>query len=236
LERTNSDDSFKIVDKFCYQLTNLIKKSNKSSTNKSSIYINNKRKYEIGKLYCDLFKIINHYKCAYFAIEDLNFKSNNINENSIEFNRKTKNIWNLSYQQNLINKHCNINGIQLIEVNPCYSSFIGNILYNYFDPINASLEIGRRAFNKFKKGNKLFPTLTNTIYDAMSNRFETLQGFNSLRDVHYLKDCKNWQELYKYFQKTGIKYRRYLNELENNSFTSFSKDNIKSRVNCITFE
>lgn len=224
IEKNNNE--IKIIDKFCYQLTDLIKKSNEASTTQYSKFLNNKRKYEIGKLYCDLFKIINHYKCAYFVMEDLTFKAKNINNDPVEFNRKTKNVWNLNYQQNVINKHCNINGIQLIKINPIYTSFIGNLNYDYFDPTNASIEIARRGIDKYKKGNSIFPIFTNTIIDAMSKRFD------SLRDVQYLKDCKNWKQLYAIFNKTEIKYRRQLNQVD---FNCFSKDNIKSRVNLITF-
>ena len=35
-------------------------------------------------------------------MEDLNFKSEDLG--STEANRKTKNVWNLNFQQNLINK------------------------------------------------------------------------------------------------------------------------------------
>lgn len=152
MDKLNNKGELKIIDKFVYNLSSLLKKSNESSIHKDSKYINNKRKYEIGVIYSDLFRIIKHYKCAYFVMEDLNFKSKNINDKSIEFNRKTKNVWNLNYQINLIKKHCNINGNILIEINPCYSSFIGNLIYCYFDPLNAAIEIGRRGIIKYIKG------------------------------------------------------------------------------------
>lgn len=222
------DDSIKIVDKFSYQLTDLLKKSNKSSDNNDSIYLNNKRKYEIGKIYFDLFKIIKHYKCGHFVMEDLNFKLKNYNNNSKEANRKTKNIWNLEFQKNLINKHCNENGIIKIEINPVYSSFIGNLIYNYFDPVNASIEIGRRGIFKYVKGSSILPKITSTIIDTMSNRFS-----KSMRDVQSIKDCKNWKELYTLFIKSEIRYRWQLDDIK---FNCFRKDNIKSKVNLLIFE
>lgn len=42
-----------------------------------------------------------------------------------------------------------------VEVNPAYSSFVGNILYgneNTPDMIASSIEIARRGFKKFEKG------------------------------------------------------------------------------------
>ena len=220
------NNKLKIVDKFCYQLTELIEKNNKSSDDKHSIYINNKRKYEIGKLYSDLFKILKHYKCAYFVIEELNFKPDNINDNSFEFNRKTKNVWNLDYQKNLINKHCSENGIIKIEINPVYSSFIGNLMYNYFDPVNASIEICRRGIFKYTKGSSIFPEITSTILDTMSKRFD------SLRDVLTIKDCISWKYVYAIFKESGIRYRWQLDSM---NYNCSSKDNIKSKINYLTF-
>jgi IS605 OrfB family transposase len=220
------NENFKIVDKFCYDLRKLTSKTNKSTNDKSTLRKNNKLKFEISQIYKQIFKITTHYKCSNFVIEDLNFKSENINENNKEFNRKTKNIWNRNYQLNLITKHCNILGINLIEVNPCYTSFIGNILYTYFDPINASIEIGRRGIFKYIKNSKFYPVITSTIIDTMINRF------SSVGDVQFIKDCKNWVELFQQFKQTKIIYRF---QLKDTNFNCFSMNNIKSKVNLLTF-
>ena len=156
----------------------------------------------------------------------MNFKQENINESCTEFNRKTKNVWNLNYQFNLISKHCNILGIQIIEVNPVYSSFVGNLVYDYFDPVNASIEIGRRGVIKYIKGNVLYPRIVGTIYDAMSKRF------TPLRDVHNLKDYNTWNKLYTLLKEMEIKYRFQLCDV---SHSCFSKDNINSRVSLYRF-
>ena len=221
LDKQHDNGKFKIIDKFCFNLSNLLEKSNNSSSNEISKYINNKRKYEIGIIYKQLFKIIKHYKVSHFVIEDLNFKSKLTNK---EANRKTRNVWNLNYQQNLMQKHCNINGIELIKINPCYSSFIGNISYNYFDPVNAAIEICRRGLNKFKKGNNFYPIITNTIIDTMIQRFGL--------DVQVIKDCKNWIQLYKLFKQTKLKYRWQLNDTK---FSCFSIFNYKSNWNLYSF-
>ena len=161
-------------------------------------------------------------------MEDLNFKSKEIKETNKEFNRKTKNIWNRTFQTNLIAKYCNMSGIQLIEVNPCYSSFIGNIIYNYFDPVNASIEIGRRGMFKYMKGNSIYPKITSTIIDTMMERFR------SFGDVRFIKDCGTWVELYNRIKETGIIYRWQLEELD--FFKCFRKDTIKSEVYLYTFQ
>lgn len=217
---TDKDGS--TIETFAYDLTNLTVKSCKSSADKLSKYKNNKRKFELGVLYSNIFKKLEHYKVAYFVMEELGFKTKNINESAREANRKTKNIWNLNFQQNLIKKHCNILGIQLIEVTPCYSSFIGNILHETFDPIAAALEICRRGFDKYKKGNKLYPTLTDTILDTVADRF------HSVPDVQAVKGCKTWVELFKFIRKTGLRYRRTLEDCKSDSV--FSSDSMKSNV------
>ena len=206
----------KIFERFTYNLSELLKKSNKSSDNKESVYLNNKRKHEIGVIYTKLFDLLTHYKVAYFVMEDLNFKSEDLG--STEANRKTKNVWNLEFQTNLIKKHCNTLGIQLIEVNPCYSSFIGNLLHNDFDPANASTEICRRGIIKYKKGNNFYPELTSTILGTVVDRF-----VESIPDVQDFKDCKNWIELYKLFKQTEIRYRWQLNQTDFNCFSQLNK-------------
>ena len=70
---------------------------------------------------------------------------------SKEANRKTKNIWNRELIEEQILKHCNLKGIELRKVQPSYSSFIGNIMYTHFDPINAAIELARRGLYKYIK-------------------------------------------------------------------------------------
>lgn len=47
----------KIFERFTYNLSELLKKSNKSSDDTDSVYLNNKRKYEIGVIYTKLFEL-----------------------------------------------------------------------------------------------------------------------------------------------------------------------------------
>lgn len=216
-DKINDEGELKLIEVFTYDLSDLMLKSNKSNVDKKSKYINNKRKFEMGNVYKDLFKRIKHYGCAYFVIEELNFKTNNKETASKEANRKTKNIWNRNYQYNLINKHCNVNGIILIEVNPVYSSFIGNMMYNYFDPSNSAIEIGRRGIIKYIKNNKLFPMLTETIIDTALNRL-------GLSDVQLLKAI-TWKEFFNVIKETEVKYRWQLDDV---SHSCFSK-NVKRR-------
>jgi len=99
-----------------------------------------------------IFNLAKHYKVSHFVMEDLDFKPKVDKNKPKEFNRKTKNLWHRTLTQQLVNKYCNINGIIKIEVIPCYSSFIGNMVYEDYDPIAASLELCRRGIVKYIKG------------------------------------------------------------------------------------
>lgn len=220
IDKTN----FKIIHKQTFDLSELMKKSNKSSNDNLSKYINNKRKYEIGRIYKSIFNTIKHYKVSHFVIEDLNFKDKNINDNYKEFNRKVKNTWKLNFQLDLIKKHCTNNGVKLIEINPVYSSFIGNILYNDYDPVNSSIEICRRGMIKYEKCSNFFPEITNTIIDTVVDRFS-----ESIPDVQLIKDCVSWKNLYFLLDKTKCRYRLKLCDKHN----FFSHQNIKSNVKII---
>lgn len=49
----------------------------------------------------------------------------------------------------------NVYGFDFVEINPAYSSVIGNLLYSDDktpDPILSSIEIARRAYKKYEKG------------------------------------------------------------------------------------
>lgn len=223
-DKINDDGELKLIEVFTYDLTLLMVKSNKSSDNNLTNYIANKRKFEIGNIYKHLFNKVKHYKCAYFVIEELNFKIDNKNTASKEANRKVKNIWNRAYQYNLITKHCNINGIKLIEVNPCYSSFIGNMMYQYFDPSNSAIEIGRRGIVKYVKG-KFYPKLTASIIDTGLNRL-------GLTDVQFLKTL-TWVSFFNMIKETKVKYR--FNLADASEYSSFSKSVNKTKWNLYSF-
>jgi IS605 OrfB family transposase len=225
-------DTQVIIEKGSFDLTRLGAKLKLNSKDEKQKYQNNKRKYEICNIWKQIFKLAKHFKVAFFVIEDLNFKPEVDNKKANEGNRQTKNIWHRDLSINLITKYTNQLGIKLIEVNPCYTSFIGNIIYNYFDPTNAALEINRRGFFKFIKGSKLYPEFDlNTALNAMSNINQV-----DVRDVLIQKgliensntDIKTWQGFFSLTKQTKFKYRRCLKTEMN--FKQFSLNNIKSKV------
>ena len=164
--------------------------------------------YEISKKIYHLFK---SYNCKYIFVEDLTIQSKEHNK-SKKFNRII-NQWIRNKFINNLEKRINIIGGKLFKINPAYSSFIGNIMYNYDDSINASLEIGRRGFEIFVlKNKKFYPEL----------------NLSSLKDQwkEYFNDgIKSWKEFYLIIKNLELKYRV---SLEHKVLSHISK---KSNVN-----
>lgn len=100
-------------------------------------------RYNLAHIYKDIFSICSHYKVSHFVTEELSFKHDETQPKS--FKRKTQNLWCREFQKELIEKYTERLGIIHIEINPAYSSFVGNMMYECFDPVAASLEIARRG-------------------------------------------------------------------------------------------
>lgn len=109
-----------------------------------------------------------------------------------------------------------------MEINPAYSSIVGNIAYgneNTPDIVAASIEIARRAYKKFEKG---------WFYPKFNIQFLNEQWKQTLGSV------ENWKELFQQIKKSGMKYRFQLVDYVNNAV--FSKIYIKSKWKAYTFQ
>lgn len=180
-----TNGEIKIIDLQAINLKQLKPKKGLSSSNPKQKYLNNKRKHEIKEAWKYIFNLAKHYKVFNFVYEDLEFKHKEIKQNK-ELNKQTKNLWHRTLTTQLILKHCNIIGLKLIEVSPVYSSFIGNMIYAYFDPISSSLEIGRRGATKYIKGSSIYPLLSGINQEKL----DYLLGENT--DI----SGTNWKQLY----------------------------------------
>ena len=154
-----------------------------------------KFKYELARIYSFIIQKCIHYKVGYFGYEDLTNITNSLSNNSTEFNRITKNVWNRGLQKSLLIGRCDEIGIISEDVKAMYSSFIGNIKYNLYDPIAASVEVSRRGYCKFKKitGNQWFPSIDKEDYEKMFY----LTGQD-------LSNKKTWVALHKSFKKVDM--------------------------------
>ena len=130
-----------------------------------------------------------------------------------KFNKMVNNQWIRNKFINNLEKRINIIGGKLFKINPAYSSFIGNVIYNYDDPINASLEIGRRGYEVIiLKNKKFYPEFNlSVLKDQWKEYFNT--------------GIKSWKEFYIIIKNLKLKYRV---SLDNKVFSHISK---KSNVN-----
>jgi hypothetical protein len=129
----------------------------------------------------------------------LEFKQKGVNSESKQANRKTKNLWLRTITTTTIQKHCDELGVKIIKVNACYSSFIGNIQHNYFDPVAAAIEICRRGITKYLKGS-FYPSLESSDIDTMCQLGLDVQ----------CKTISTWVDAFKRFKTAGLRYRREL--------------------------
>jgi hypothetical protein len=193
-----ADESVAVIHKGVLDCSNLNTRMGLSSADPIQVGQNHKRRFELCELWKYLFGLAQHYKVAYFVCEDLEFKPENDPSKSAEANRKTRNLWHLELTQKLIQKYCNTLGIEKTEVIPAYSSFVGNIQHNDFDPISASLEIARRGIVKYTKGSSIFPPLHSQDVDTMYQL-----GLDVPRD-----SVGNWKQAFGHFVASGLRYRR----------------------------
>ena len=111
-------------------------------------------------------------------------------------------------------------GYELVEVNPVYSSFIGNLLYgseNCPDMIASSIEIARRGFKKYSKG--WFYPIFNV--DSLNEQWkQTLSGI------------EDWKSAFNKIKKSKLKYRFQLIELIQNAVFSKIYKQKKIKLYC----
>lgn len=153
--------------------------------------LNNKLNHEILEISKDISVLSKQFNCKFIFIEDLCFNGNTYS------NRKNKNLWKRDILINNLQKRCSINGQKLYKINPAYSSFIGNLQWNFDDPINASLEIGRRGFECIiKKTKKFYPELK--LKEVLVSQW---------KDKINIDNFKTWKELFGFIKNLGLRYR-----------------------------
>jgi len=199
----DKNDEFKILHKVVFDLTALTKPSGKASTDKKSKYFTNKLKHETIAIAHKINKLVDYWKCSKLAIEDLSIKPKDQNKGRT-FNRLCNNRWERQLFVNKLKMLANIHRYELVEVNPAYSSIVGNFAYGSPDTpdmVASSIEIARRAYKKFEKG-WFYP------------------GFNVERTDEQWKQTlsgvKTWKELFRKVKETGLKYRFLLSDYVGN--------------------
>ena len=216
------EDTYKIIDKGVISFKELNDREVElkfPSGDKRRKYLVNKRNYEIKQTARNLTELANHYQCSLFSIENLNIKSSNKGRGK-NYNRLCNNLWNKHDFIHIAKKYCQLYDINLIEVEPAYSSFIGNMVYrgeNLPDMVLSSIEISRRGYefyhqyitkDKQIKKNIIFPELKR-VKDRV---------IQSLEELGYTVSFETLRELYYIIKKNfGQRYRVPLGKIESSS-------------------
>jgi IS605 OrfB family transposase len=204
----------------------------KSSEDPENLYWNNKRGHEILEISRILSEIAYYYKVEIVGLEDLTIKSKD-NKKGSKYNRLVNNYWSYSIFSKNLFKRLNILGIRHVEVNPAYSSLIGNLLYReYPDPVCASVEISRRTYEYLNSHNKkpsIIPDFK-LCKEALSQSLEEIGE----RPTRFLQDSKSWKDFNKKVKDSKLRYRVSLEKFKD-LFQVFSLGHsTRSLVDCFS--
>lgn len=206
----DKNDEFRVLHKEVYDLTALTKSSSKASSDSKSKYLTNKLKHETLAIAHKINKLVDYWKCSKLAIEDLSIKPSD-KQKGTAFNRLCNNRWERQLFVNKLKMLAGIHHYELVEVNPAYSSIVGNFAYgspNTPDMVAASIEIARRAYKKFEKG-WFYPKFSVETQDERWK--QTLGG------------VKTWKDLFRKVKEAKLKYRFLLSDYIGNAVLCLSK-------------
>ncbi|MBR4407453.1 MAG: hypothetical protein IKT27_03970 [Clostridia bacterium] len=201
------DDDFKVLHKEVFDLTALTIPSGESSQHKKSKYFTNKLKHETIAIAHRINKLVDYWKCSKLAIEDLSIKPTDKQKGKC-LNRLCNNKWERQLFVSKLKMLAGIHKYELVEVNPAYSSIVGNFAYgneNTPDMVAASIEIARRAYKKFEKG-WFYPKFNVERLDEQWK--QTLSG------------VKTWKNLFLKVKESKLKYRFLLSDYIGNAVLS----------------
>lgn len=180
-----------------------------SADSKEAKYVTNKRKHEVIEIAKELFKLCKYYHCEVFAMEDLSMESSNLNKGK-KLNRLINGQWNrkLLFQQ--IRKHILSSNTTLVEVQPQYSSIVGNLVNRHLelpDQVLASIEIGRRGhefscqyiFKRRQQEKTVVLPKLETVKKSITQSLEEL-GID-------VPEFNDWNDLWSVVKKSKVKYR-----------------------------
>lgn len=201
-----------IITKGCYETTALNRKSGFTSSHKKSKYLANKRKFEIVQTVKEIVKTAKHFRVETVSIEDLNLKSKDFGNKPTS---RKNNLWQRRLIADKLRMDCKVAGIKFVEVNPAYSTVVGNFVHSDFDPISSSREIARRGYYKYVKG-KFYPSL-----ELVKHQWKEMVT----NDIH------SWKDLYLKAKTLDIRYRVPLDK----SQVGCRITNIKGSVVLYTF-
>lgn len=217
----DANNNYKILKTYSINMKKLLIKSNVSSDNDKSKYLQNKLKYETVQIADVISNISKHWHCKYIFIESLSF---NKPFNSKELNRICKQKWLRTLFIEQLNKRLVISNQKMLEINPAYTSLIGNLQNDYIDCVNSSIEICRRGYEIRVKRNKNFYPIIK-IKDTFQHQWKE-KG-----DVR----LNSWKEMMEEIKTLRIRYRVSLEEVST-KYSVLRIRSIKSKLYLYNFE
>ena len=214
-----SETDYQIIDSGFYEIKPLndYRWSKKVASDDShAIYVTNKRKHELIHIAIELATKAKHYKCEVFAIEDLSIPTTNTKKGR-KYNKLVNNSWNRNLLLNQIKKHINCSSTTLLEIDPAYTSKLGNILYRkeyLVDACLASIEIGRRGLEFFNQYiSKRKPKEKIVIFPDLSSVKSIL--IQSLEELNMCNELESWKDFKSLVKDSKVRYRVSYSESEN---------------------
>jgi IS605 OrfB family transposase len=124
-----------------YDYPELNRKLGKPSDHPDSVHQRNKRVYELSCMAKEITALAAHFQCSAVITEHLNLETQDHGKGR-SFNQAVNNQWTRKGFVLPLVRRLEQAGIRHVEVNPAYSSKIGNLLIP--DPACAAVELGRR--------------------------------------------------------------------------------------------
>ena len=216
-----SDGSYKIIKTGSISLKSLndyddsLKGLGYSSQSKERKYISNKRNHEIIQIAHQLSKLANHFGCEIFSLEDLNIKTGDKGKGT-KFNKLCNNQWNRNLLVSQIRKMNCLYKIRTLEVQPQYSSFIGNLVYRVHqlpDYVLASIEISRRGYEFYHqyilKDKKMEKNIVFGNYEKDKDLY-----YLSMEEIGVRESFNSFMEMYSFVKNSKVRYRVSLDEID----------------------
>ena len=198
-----------------------------------NVYMTNKRKHETMHISKHIMQLALHFQCQTVAFEALSMKSSD-KKKGTRYNKLVNNYWIRNAFVNNIKKRCNIADVAFQEIDPQYSSFIGQLNNpDDYDSVAASIELSRRCFlyrkiyleKTMKPQNIIFPEFN---VDSLNFRWKDRLG-----DIPC--NINSWTSLYKWNKKSKSSYRVLFSPKGEKFFKLYSWKSLTKRtiISCL---
>ena len=222
----------KLVASDNFDMSEIIKRhidSKSASDSEESKYWNNKRKYELKEVNKRIFNMACHFGCSYIVIEKLHFKNSK--------GRKCTVQWNKRLTIEYLMSRCYVKGFtKLLQVNPAFTSIIGNIICKHYIPdmCRSAYEIGYRGVKGIQNGNFNDEGVDNTNYPHSLDEIKlfiikSLEESGNKDKIEEVNKFTEYKEASRFLYGNKIKFRTSIEDCRNNETVKVFK-NEKSLV------